>query len=164
MIFIYTVFKPSGMEVYNDIVYFNISPVLLIILTLVCYYILNLIKRLTKGVCGGDTCNVEICISGVWDVFTAKIDTGCNVKEPFSGEYVIIVERNVIENIQPDKLKKRIIPFTSLGGDGYLNGFKPDIVKIDGTKLKRDVYIGICCNVLKGDIKSLIPFEILKDN
>ena len=164
MIFIYTAFKPLGMEIYNDVVYFNISPVLLIILTLVCYYILNLIKRLTKGVCGGDTCNVEICISNVSDMFTAKIDTGCNVKEPFSGDYVIIVEGSVIENIHPDNTKMRVIPFTSLGGEGYLNGFKPDVVKIDGTELTEEVYIGMCSNALKGDIKALVPNEILKNN
>ncbi|MEE0914654.1 MAG: sigma-E processing peptidase SpoIIGA [Ruminococcus sp.] len=162
MIFIYTTFKPSGMEIYNDVVYFNISPVLLIILTLVCYYILKLIKRLTKGVCGGDTCNVEICISDVSDTFIAKIDTGCNVKEPFSGEYVIIAERSVIQNIQPDETKMRIIPFSSLGGEGYIKGFKPNGVKIDGNELSEGVYIGICCNVIKGDIKALVPSEILK--
>lgn len=49
MMFLYNAFKPKGMEVYNDTVYFNISPVLLIILTLVCYYILKLTKILTKG-------------------------------------------------------------------------------------------------------------------
>ena len=162
MIFIYTTFKPSGMEIYNDVVYFNISPVILIILTLVCYYILKLIKRLTKGVCGGDTCNVEICISDVSDTFIAKIDTGCNVKEPFSGEYVIIAERSVIENIHPDETKMRVIPFSSLGGEGYIKGFKPKCVKIDGKELTEGVYIGICCNVIKGDIKALVPNEILK--
>ena len=31
MMFLYNAFKPKGMEVYNDTVYFNISPVLLII-------------------------------------------------------------------------------------------------------------------------------------
>ena len=44
MIFIYLAFKPKGMGIYNDVIYFDISPVLLIILTLVCYYILLLIK------------------------------------------------------------------------------------------------------------------------
>ena len=84
--FIYTAFKPKGLEIYNDTVYFNISPVVLIILTLACYYILKLIKRLTKGVCGGGICNVEINLSEKSVVFSAKIDSGCNVKEPFSGD------------------------------------------------------------------------------
>lgn len=63
MMFLYNAFKPKGMEVYNDTVYFNISPVLLIILTLVCYYILKLTKILTKGGNGSGVCKVEIKIN-----------------------------------------------------------------------------------------------------
>lgn len=61
--FLYNAFKPKGMEVYNDTVYFNISPVLLIILTLVCYYILKLTKILTKGGNGSGVCKVEIKVN-----------------------------------------------------------------------------------------------------
>lgn len=63
MMFLYNAFKPKGMEVYNDTVYFNISPVLLIILTLVCYYILKLTKILTKGGNGSGVCKVEIKVN-----------------------------------------------------------------------------------------------------
>lgn len=164
MIFIYTAFKPKGMEIYNDVVYFNISPILLIILTLACYYILKLTRRLTKGVCGGGTCNVEISANGNIMTFCAKIDTGCNVKEPFSGEYVIIAEKILLENFEPDNSKTRIIPFDSLGGSGIIKGFKPESIKIDGSEISNDVYIGVCNNILKGDVKALIPYEIVKDN
>ena len=63
MIFIYLAFKPKGMGIYNDVIYFDISPVLLIILTLVCYYILLLIKKLTKSVYKSDIHNIEIKIT-----------------------------------------------------------------------------------------------------
>lgn len=162
MIFIYTAFKPKGLEIYNDTVYFNISPIVLIILTLACYYILKLIKRLTKGVCGGGICNVEINLSEKSAAFSAKIDSGCNVKEPFSGDYVIIVEENMLEGCLPDEKNMRIIPFNSLGGDGIIKGFKPDKTKINGAEIN-DVYIGICKNVIKGDIRALIPYEISKN-
>ncbi|MGN0490552.1 sigma-E processing peptidase SpoIIGA [Ruminococcus sp.] len=162
MIFIYTSFKPKGMEIYNDTVYFNISPVVLIILTLACYYILKLIKRLTKGVCGGGICNVEINLSEKTALFSAKIDSGCNVKEPFSGDYVIIAEEDLLDRCIPDGENIRIIPFNSLGGEGILKGFKPDKIKINGIEIN-DVYIGICKNVIKGDIRALIPYEISKN-
>lgn len=162
MIFIYTSFKPDGMEIYNDIVYFNISPVVLIILTLACYYILKLIKRLTKGVCGGGVCNVEIYLSNKAATFNAKIDSGCNVKEPFSGEYVIITEETVLDGCIPKDDKMRVIPFESLGGSGIIKGFKPERLLINGVEFS-DVYIGICKNIIKGDIKALIPYEISKN-
>ena len=163
MIFIYSSFKLKGMEIYNDVVYFNISPTLLIILTLACYYILKLTKRLTKGVCGGGTCNVEIYLNGRYITFCSKIDSGCNLKEPFSGEYVIIVEKTLLDNYEPDKNKIRLIPFESLGGKGILKGFKPEKLTINGKIQFNNVYLGICENILKGDIKSLIPFEITKN-
>ena len=161
MIFIYTAFKPNGMEIYNDIVYFDISPVVLIILTLVCYYILKLIKRMTKGINGGGTCNVEIKAENKIITFCGKIDTGCNLKEPFSGDYVIVAEKSVMDNYSPDEKKIRLIPYESLGGSGLISGFKPQEVKIDGKKIDDQIHIGLCENILKGDIKALIPGQIV---
>lgn len=162
MIFIYTSFKPKGMEIYNDTVYFNISPIVLIILTLICYYILKLIKRLTKGVNGGGVCNVEIFISEKTITFSAMIDSGCNVKEPFSGDYVIIVEKDKLDGYYPGKESTRIIPFSSMGGNGILKGFKAEKTKINGVEIS-NVYIGICNNILKGDIRAIIPYELIKN-
>ena len=163
MIFIYSSFKPKGMEIYNDVIYFNISPLVLIILTLACYYILNLIKRLTKGVSGGGTWNVEICIEKKHYSFCAKIDSGCNLKEPFSGDNVIIAEHKIIDYYSPEEKCVRLIPFESLGGKGILKGFKPNKIIIDGKEISDSIYIGICENVLNGDIKALIPSEIIKN-
>lgn len=164
MIFIYTAFKPKGMEIYNDTVYFNISPLLLIILTLVCYYILKIIKRLTKGVCGKSTCIIEISVNNTSTSFIAAVDTGCNVKEPFSGYFAIIAEGEILRDLRLSNDKMRIIPFESLGGDGILKGYKADYVRIDGKELKCGVYLGVCENVLKGEIKALVPYELTKDN
>lgn len=162
MLFLYNAFRPKGMEVYNDIVYFNISPILLIILTLVCYYILKLTKILTKGGNNSGVCRVEIKVNEQYFFFSAKIDTGCNLTEPFSGDYVIVAEENIFENYVPDETKMRIIPFESLGGNGIVRGFPPDEVKIDGKEIGKNIYIGICNDVLKGDVKAIIPYELVK--
>lgn len=154
-------FKPSGMAVYNDIIYFNISPVLLIILTLLCYYIMKIIKRMTKGTSGGGVCNVEIDVKNKKISFCAKIDSGCNLKEPFSGDYVIVVEKEAIENYVPEDKSTRVIPFGSLGGTGIIKGFKPEKIKINGIMSDNNVYIGICENIIKGDVKALIPGELV---
>ena len=129
MLFLYNAFKPKGMEVYNDIVYFNISPVLL---------------------------NEKVFF------FSAKADTGCNLTEPFSGNYVIVAERKLFDGFVPSETKTRVIPFESLGGNGIVKGFPPDEVKIDGRKIDNNIYIGICDNVLKGDVEAIIPYELLK--
>ena len=162
MLFLYNAFRPKGMEVYNDIVYFNISPVLLIILTLVCYYILKLTKILTKGGSGSGVCKVEIKVNEQSYFFSAKIDTGCNLIEPFSGDYVIVAEQNIFDDYVPDETKTRIIPFESLGGNGIIKGFPPDEVKIDGKEIGKNIYIGICNDVLKGDVKAIVPYDLIK--
>ena len=162
MIFIYTAFKPKGMAIYNDVVYFDISPVLLIILTLICYYILWLFKRLTKGDISKAVCDVSIEANNIKAEFRAVADTGCTVKEPFSSNYVIIAEKELINNLKFDNGKMRIIPFDSLGGKGILKGYKPDGVRING-KVVHDVYIGVCENVIKSEIKAIVPYELIKN-
>lgn len=164
MLGLYTAFKPNGMAIYNDVIYFNISPILLIILTLICYYIQFIIQRLTKGDVGYDICNIEVKIDENSYSFLAKVDTGCNLKEPFSGDYVIVVESLLINNYTPSDDRSRIIPFESLGGCGMIKGFKPNGVKIDGIQKDNSVYIGICNNILNGDIKALIPAELAYKN
>lgn len=163
MIVIYTSFKPKGMEIYNNVIYFNISPILLIILTLVCYYFMKIAGRLLKGNIGRRICDVQIINQNNHTRFNAMIDTGCNVKEPFSGEYVIIAEKTLVENININDQGMRIIPYQSLGGNGVIKGFCPDNVMIDGKKVSRGLYIGICENVLKGEVKAIIPYELAKN-
>ena len=162
MIFIYTAFKPKGMAIYNDVVYFDISPVLLIILTLICYYILKLFKRLTKGDISKAVCDVTVENNGIKAEFKAVADTGCTVKEPFSSDYVIITEKALLNNLTFDNSKLRLIPFDSLGGNGILKGFKPGSVTVNGKDIK-NVYIGVCENVIKSEIKAIVPYELVKN-
>ena len=56
----------------------------------------------------------------------------------------------------------RIIPFNSLGGKGILKGYKPDSVLING-KIIQNVYIGICENIIKSEIKAIVPYELVKN-
>lgn len=163
MIFVYTSFKPKGMEIYNDVIYFNISPFLLIILTLVCYYLMKLASRFSEKSGGKRVCGVKVVRREHSVRFNALIDTGCQVKEPFSGDYVIIAEKTLIYDLIPEETAMRVIPFGSLGGEGIIKGFLPDIVEIDGKPSQQSLYIGICENILKGDVRAIIPFEPVKN-
>ena len=159
MIFVYTSFKPKGMEIYNDVIYFNISPFLLIILTLVCYYLLKLASRFSGKSIGKRVCGVNVVYRGRSSSFNALVDTGCRVKEPFSGDYVIIAEKSLVSGLKPEENVMRVIPFGSLGGKGMIKGFLPDSVEIDGKPAQQSLYIGICENILKGDVRAIIPSE-----
>ena len=163
MIFIYFNFKPANMGIFNDVVYFDISPVLLIILTLICYYIMLLIKKFTGNILQSCICNVEIEIENRSFTFTAKIDSGCNVKEPFSGASVIIAEKALLDDFEPCENKCRIIPFETLSGEGFIKGFATDKVIIDGKVSIYPIYLGICEKVFKGDTKALVPLDIISN-
>lgn len=162
MIFVYNQFHPVGIDILNDTVYINISPVLLIILSLISYYMLKLIKRLTKGICGKSACQIEVGINQRITSFLAAVDTCCHVKEPFSGNYVIIAEDNLLRDLHFSHDTMRIIPFESLGGEGFIRGYRINSLKIDGKEVGQHVYLGVCKNVLKGEIKALVPYELIE--
>ena len=112
--FLYNAFKPKGMEVYNDTVYFNISPVLLIILTLVCYYILKLTKILTKRGNGSGVCKVEIKVNEQSYFFPAKIDTGCNLLNRFREIMSLLLNKIFLMIMFPMKPKHGLFRLKAL--------------------------------------------------
>ena len=117
-------------------------------------------------------CQVIIKLNNKEIETTAMVDTGNLLKDPITGNPVIVVESSLLEKILPmelilnlDKIiggefenvteeirntyinKLKLIPYTSLGKqNGMLIGIKADEVKIvkeDETYLKNNVIIGI---------------------
>lgn len=105
-------------------------------------------------------CQIEIELNNDATSFLAAVDTGCNVKEPFSGDYVIIAEDSILRDLHLCNDKMRVIPFESLGGKGFIRGYRLSSLKIDGKESEQDVYLGVCENVLNGEIKALVPYEL----
>ena len=161
MIFFYLAFKPDGMVIINNAVYFNISPIAVILLTAIIYALLFLFRRLFKNHGQSDKLyNMKFLYKNNNYELKCKLDSGCNVKEPFSGSSVIITQSGIIKNIGENF---RLIPFNSLGGSGLLRGFKADEVYIDGKRLNQEIYIGLYDGSFYGEIGGLIPDTILKD-
>jgi stage II sporulation protein GA (sporulation sigma-E factor processing peptidase) len=161
MIFFYLALKPSGMMIINNRAYFNISPVLLIILTLVIYAILFLFNRFFRNRSSPLVLrNVRIYYSDKELCVKCKTDTGMNVREPFSGCKVIIIKKSLCDGFIGTDEKFRVIPFNSLGGSGMILSFKADRVELDGIQCAEELYIGMSENEFNADIDGLIPSEI----
>lgn len=160
MVLLYTSLKPKGMAVYNNVVYFNISPMLLIILTLAAYYVIKLTEKLTRGEIGKRVCEVKVFDKSGCAQFHAMVDTGCHVREPFSGRYVIIAEQELVRELSLSENTLRVIPFGSLNGSGVIRGYLPSRVLIDGSPTEELPYIGICENIMKGEVRAIIPREL----
>ncbi len=162
VIIVELIWNPTGCAVYNDTIYFNVSPAILIITTLLTYIILSIYQKISqkhKLTCAVKT--VEICINTEHKLtFESAVDTGCNLKEPFSGLPVIMLEREIIGEIQLPDNNMRIIPYSTAAGSDIIMGFKPQQVRIDGKELYKGCYVGICHNKLLGEIKSIMGTEI----
>ena len=168
--------KPNGMIINNDIVYFNISPLTLIISTVVSYTIIEIINRvIEKKQLKSSKYEIGIKFKDKYIVLNAKIDTGNLLKEPFSNLPVIVVKKseinllipefNIFENIENQneikKLKIRMIPFKTVSGTGILPAFKPEYVVLKGN-LKKQAYVAVCSDEYFSEgISCLVNPEIL---
>lgn len=174
------IFRPNGMAINNGVVYFNISPVMLIFSTLVSYVLIELINRVvgskqTKS----SWCDVNIKFEGKSAVLKAKIDTGNSLKEPFSDLPVIVARQSSVAGILPSnmlfsalsetsadafqnvKYKIRMVPFKTVSGDGLFPAFKPSSISIAGGPEKQ-AYIAVCPNqTLPEETSALISPDLI---
>ena len=181
MIAIWLIFTPIGMVINNNIIYFDIPAIIIILSSLLSYFIVFLINKfisinLPKKV----FCNLKIYNSNSYCDILAKIDTGNSLKEPFSLAPVIIVKENAITNIISEDLKKylfslkknnlscfdnknfRIIPFNTINSSGLLPAFKPDKIYINNKICTKDTYIAICDDdKLNDNFKAIVNIECL---
>lgn len=176
--------RPNGMLVKNGVVYFNISPVILILSTMISYFIIEIIsKTVGKRENRDDFCELEVAILGKSFFLKAKMDTGNSLKEPFSSLPVVVVCKRFLKGVVPDeymeildfseqnfnsfdfksKFQKRLrlIPFSSISGKGILPAFKPDYIMLKGSNIKKEAYIAVCPDsLLENNLEGLAGPEI----
>lgn len=179
MLFVWFITTPRGMVVKNSVVYFNISPMVMIITTVLSYFVIRLISRITeKQNCKMEICKIKLINNNRFCEFYGKIDTGNTLCEPFSQSPVIVVNENAVKEIAEDEFEKllnlsepentlknnyRLIPFNSVGGKGLLPAFVPKEVYINNTYCRKRVYVAVCKNnILNGEIKAMINPEIIE--
>ncbi len=179
-------FEPRGMYMKNNVVYFNVSPIILLVSTVVSYFIIETVNKIVGGSKNETTfCEIEIKLLGKIFCVTAKIDTGNTLRETFSGLPVVVVCRSVIKEIVPevafsisdiyrekndlDKVyydvgnKMRLIPFSAISGNGILPAFKSEYIIVKNINVKREAYIAICPdNTLKDEFTALIGPELIE--
>lgn len=132
-------------------------------------------------------CNISIVFEqGKVDI-NAIVDTGNFLKEPLTGKPVIIVEKNVLENVIPANIledmqdiingtkeiedkymsKIRLIPFSALGiENGLLLGIKPEnfYINYQGKILEnKNIIVGIYNKKLSRNNKynALVGLDII---
>lgn len=140
LLFLIQLFGPRNLAVVGHAVYFDLSLPLLFLCTAGAYLVFWVFQRLFhREDLAPRVCQVEIRLHGQTAVLWAKADTGCALREPFSGLPVMVCQAAALDQLFPqghrhqegDDLPPgfRLIPFESVGGNGLLPGFRPDSVR-----------------------------------
>ena len=144
MIAVWHIFKPYGMVVNNSVVYFDISPVVLVFCTVTAYLmfvILSLIFKRSSQTAG--VCEVKIFADEKETQISAILDTGNSIKDSFGNSEIIITDSSVAKNLfgegnlsQNEDIshRYRLIPCNTVSGDCLLEAFRCDKAEIQSQK------------------------------
>lgn len=116
-------------DFYSDLLvsYINISPLVLIISSLVAYIIINILTRyILKRRQSAKVYKVTLKVADKQYILFGFCDSGNALSEPFSALPVCIVKEGIISDFESIPLK-RVIPYTSIGGKGIMYGAKAEI-------------------------------------
>ena len=143
---------PGSVAVVGHAVYFGLSPMLLFFFTGGAYLVFWLFQRLFhREDLAQKVCRLAIDWKGKSVTLWAKADTGCALREPFSGLLVIVCQASSLKDLislsadpaqwTGEPLPRegiRLVPFESVGGAGVLPAFLPDRVRRlpDGVPLR----------------------------
>lgn len=175
---------PSGLVIKNAAVYVAVSPMLLVLATVICYFAVTLLYRITgKHHLQHTFCIMEIWRQGQKVQLTVKIDTGNSLTEPFSGLPVAVVERSAVADLLSRPVCAttgqqgvfsgdlgwdtdfRMVPFDTLSGQGLLPSFRPEkcVIRYGKEEITtRSLYIGVSEQKMNGgDWQGLLHPAIL---
>ncbi len=187
MIGVYLTLKPEQMVISNGVVYFDISPSMLILSVSAFYVIFSLIGRYVKRKAPAYSyVDIEIGTEMGSIMTVGMIDTGNTLSDIFTDSPIVLLAYDTVKNIIPvecrDAFKNaslenaenltgkwssryRLIPFTSAGGTGLLPAFRPSYFYIrrgNGCLLVKDVLIAVSQNI-KGEERAIVNPKVLEN-
>lgn len=172
---------PDGFTVVNGTVYYDVPPLLLIVMTLISYAAITAYDRLReRRLRTQQEYRLTVRHGGVEVSLRALYDTGNRLTECFSGSPVAVVRRDAVVAVLPKEwdaalagnasqaaiaVRIRLIPFHSVGGSGVLPAFRPDKITvrtIDGSRRVVDGgYIAVTDALWRGEYDALIGNDVV---
>lgn len=164
-LFLLRFFAPRNVAVLGNVIYFDLSPLLLFAFTVGAYGVFSLGQKLFSGRTAGLRCRwVVVENRGASSRLYLKADTGNALREPFSGLPVVVCNAERLGNTVPEEAAEfaktgkigdsrtvqglRLIPFESVGGAGVLPAFRPERVTVEKTGQSLPCYIALLCRKL----------------
>lgn len=175
MFALWIIFKPYGMVINNSVVYFNISPLMLVIFSAVGYIVFTLsFKIFKKSSPDALRCDITVTADGKEIKLRAIADTGNSLEDIFSDSDIIIADKSKVVSLfgNIDRLENsqyahlyRLLPCNTVSGDGSLEGFRCEraYLQANGKKilLKKPI-LAVSKAPLNDDYDAIINPKILR--
>lgn len=141
MFAIYIFFDKDILIYSNGIVYFDVDLTFLIVCTIISYLVITLISKITdKKAPKSKERYVTVENAGKTISCTALVDTGNNLREPFSDLPVVMLDKELFKKLFTEE-KMRLIPVSTVNGESLVKAFRPNKITIDNFSTDK-VYIG----------------------
>ena len=136
MIAVWMIFKPYGMVINNSVVYFDISPIFLILFSVIGYFVVILLRKIFKKPFADNTyCEVTLFCKNKNIVLNGIADTGNSITDVFGVSEIFITGIGVVdellyvEKLNPARYRK--IPCSTVTGEKLLDGYRIDGAEIN---------------------------------
>ena len=136
MIAVWYIFKPEGMIINNSIVYFDISPLILISASIVIYFLFVIFSFIfSKNTKLSQKCAITVFADNSSISMTGMVDTGNSIEDIFGNSEVIIADKCRVKDLFGNiditsnsllKSRYRVMPCGTVSGNGVLEGFRCD--------------------------------------
>ena len=158
-ILFYQLFKPPNMVIVNDVPYVQVDPLLLTALTAGVYLLILLFYQLFSERIKSTVVTMSFIIRKQSYSCIGKVDTGCNLREPFSSAPVIIVDKAIFNTNKETQI--RIVPYTTVNGSSYLKAVKAETVLINKKPVAENIYIA-SGNINNPNYQAIINSEVIR--
>ena len=172
--------SPTAVYYNTGVVYFDIDMLSLVTVTAVCYFAIKVFGAISQ-LRRPENVLYDVTLHILGDEFILKgfLDTGNNLKDPFTSADVIVVSRSALEKYFPKEkslneiigespLKIRYLPCNTVSGNKLLPVFKAEKARIRG--ISADFFVeGVMVavsdeNIRNGDFQALLPMDIFQNN
>ena len=138
---VYIFFDKDILIYSNGIIYFDVDMTFLVICTVISYFVITIITKYTdKKSSRNKEYYVTIENNGKSVSCMGLMDTGNNLREPFSDYPVIMVDKSIFSQLYTCETM-RIIPISTVNGESIIKAFKPQKLSIENF-ITDKVYIG----------------------
>lgn len=135
MIAIWLLFEPYGMVINNSVVYFNISPLFLILFSVIGYFATILLRKFLKKSFSQNTyCEITVSCQERSLTLSGIVDSGNSLNDVFGISQIFITESEIVNTLlykekqNPARLRK--IPCSTVAGERLLDGYRVDSAEV----------------------------------